>query len=109
MIPESVHIYGTIRSYRSEVGEHLNKQLHQAANVAESLGGSYQLNITEGEPALFNHPSVNEVIGDMFFLGCGTDDTVSLHQSNFDIDETCLVEGIAILYQSVHLFLQENQ
>ena len=137
VIPDSVHIYGTIRSYSSEVGEHLKKQLHQAADVAESLGGSYQLNITEGEPALFNHPSVNEVIrkaashaiiheepfgmgsedfshftatypGAMFFLGCGTDDAASLHQSNFDIDEASLVDGVAILYRSVQLFLQES-
>nr|WP_246363919.1 amidohydrolase [Halobacillus locisalis] len=138
VIPDAVHIHGTVRSYRPEVRENLKKKLHQAASMANNFGGSYQVNMTEGEPALFNHPKVNEIIkkaashvtihdepfgmgsedfshftaaypGAMFFLGCGTDDAASLHQSNFDIDEACMVEGVAILYRAVHLFLQENQ
>lgn len=59
IIPTSVEIKGTLRSYSPEVREQLIYELGQAMRLVETLGGHYQLEILRGEPALFNHADVN--------------------------------------------------
>ncbi|ARI75826.1 M20 metallopeptidase family protein [Halobacillus mangrovi] len=131
IIPNSVEIKGTMRSYTPEVREKMIAEISQAAQIVTSLGGNYKLNIHRGEPALYNHPDMNKVIrnsaspmavydepfgmgsedfshftekipGAMFFLGCGLERERSLHQSDFDIDEEAMQDGVRILTQCVY-------
>ena len=137
VIPDSVDIKGTMRSYKEEVRELLVKEIHQIAKVVTALGGGYSLQINEGEPALLNNPKVNEIIkeaasglksyegpfgmgsedfshftrrfpGAMFFLGCGLENEICLHQSDFDIDERSMPHGVRILLHSTYLMLERG-
>ncbi|WP_093336162.1 M20 metallopeptidase family protein [Salibacterium halotolerans] len=54
VIPDQVTIQGTIRSYDQDTRRHLEEELKQAFSVVEAMGGSYQLHVEKGEPALFN-------------------------------------------------------
>ncbi|MGI8313626.1 M20 metallopeptidase family protein [Halobacillus mangrovi] len=131
VIPNSVEIKGTMRSYTSEVREKMIAEIHQAAQIVTSLGGNYKLTIHRGEPALYNNSTMNKIIrnsaspmavydepfgmgsedfsyftekmpGAMFFLGCGLERERSLHQSDFDIDEEAMQDGVRILTQCVY-------
>ncbi|WP_181347518.1 M20 family metallopeptidase [Thalassobacillus sp. CUG 92003] len=62
VIPDSVTISGTMRSYTPEVRAQITQELQTMAGMITSLGGTYELDIEHGEPALFNHPKVNTVI-----------------------------------------------
>ncbi|MGS2779584.1 M20 metallopeptidase family protein [Robertmurraya sp. GLU-23] len=70
IIPTEVRLEGTMRSYRPEVRSLLEKELKRAFSIVEPLGGSFTLKVTHGEPALYNHPEVNndlrETIQDVF-------------------------------------------
>lgn len=54
VIPDTVQIIGTIRSYTDKVREQLIKELDQVAQLVYSFDGTYQLDIENGEPALDN-------------------------------------------------------
>ncbi|MBM7553631.1 M20 metallopeptidase family protein [Thalassobacillus pellis] len=62
VIPDHVVISGTMRSLSSDVRTSLVNEINQLAEVISSLGGTYELKIEKGEPALNNNSSVNEVI-----------------------------------------------
>lgn len=62
VIPDTVQIKGTIRSYTPEVRLLLMQQVEQAATLVHALGGEYDLNIVRGEPALHNDHLVTELI-----------------------------------------------
>ncbi|WP_203555997.1 amidohydrolase [Bacillus sp. B15-48] len=62
VIPSEVTFEGTIRSYTPEVRELLAEELKRALSISETMGGSYSLQIQNGEPALKNHSFVNRLI-----------------------------------------------
>lgn len=62
VIPTEVALEGTLRSYHPDVRESLISELERALSVARAMGGDYELRIVRGEPALNNHPKVNEAI-----------------------------------------------
>ena len=65
VIPESVTITGTMRSYKPQVRTLLQNELRRASKVVEALGGTVDLKITEGYP-----PTVNdEVATNIAFTG----------------------------------------
>jgi amidohydrolase len=64
IIPTEAVIQGTIRSYTPEVRDFLASEIKKALSIVEHLGGSFSLNIQRGEPALKNHPAVNQWITD---------------------------------------------
>jgi len=140
IIPSEVYFQGTLRSYNPIVRDELLRKLEKSISVVEVLGGNYTFHAVKGEPALHNHPIVNEKIrksvqslypemtimdqpfglggedfshmttevkGAMFFLGCGMGDGIKreLHTPIFDIDESCLSIGVAILTQTIILGL----
>ena len=140
IIPTEVFLQGTLRSYTPEVRQALEERLEKAFSIVDSFGGSYELEVTHGEPALNNNPSVNNVLknvvstlyptmniidrpfglggedfshmtnavpGSMIFLGCAIADGVKreLHTPIFDIDESCLPIGAAILSQTLLNYL----
>ncbi|MRH44296.1 amidohydrolase [Aquibacillus halophilus] len=61
VIPESVQINGTIRSYTPEVRSQLIDELQSIAKITESLGGYYTLDVEHGEPALHNNADITDM------------------------------------------------
>lgn len=61
IIPTEVKIEGTIRSYSSEIRDLLSNEIQKAFSVVNRLDGEYSLEIQRGEPALVNHPSINDI------------------------------------------------
>lgn len=70
VIPNEVCLQGTIRSHHEEVRQQLWAELERALKLSEGLGGSYELQIIKGYPALFNAAEVNDwmrgVVADLF-------------------------------------------
>jgi amidohydrolase len=60
VIPESVYLNGTLRSYQPNVRQQLQVEVENALKIAEALGGSYKLTIHKGYPSMFNHRVVND-------------------------------------------------
>ncbi len=59
VIPSEVTLKGTIRSFQEDVRQQLWAEIERALKLSETLGGSYELKISEGYPALNNSPEVN--------------------------------------------------
>lgn len=62
VIPQSLELSGTIRSYNSEVRQTLFHELETALSVVRALGGDYDLFIKEGYPACYNDPGLVDLI-----------------------------------------------
>jgi len=65
VIPNEVKLLGTIRSFQDEVRQQLWAEIERALKISEVLGGSYELNIMKGYPALYNAPVVNDWMRDV--------------------------------------------
>ncbi len=143
IIPETVKLNGTIRSYDKETREQLWEELEKALAVARALGGDYQLNIYHGFPSVYNDPAVAELLqqvaqemlgddalypqepemgaedfsymaqeapGAMFGLGARIGEERRPHHSPFfDIDESALPVGAAILAETTCRLLKSGQ
>ncbi len=140
VIPGEVRLKGTIRSYDSQVREQLWLEVEKAFSLSEVLGGSYELKITKGYPALYNDPQVNQWLresaidlagaeavvetqfgmgaedfaymaqqgrGAMFMLGAAIADGIERnhHTAIFDIDESVLPLGAAILAETARRYV----
>ncbi len=143
VIPNEVTLKGTIRSHDNQVREQLWAEVERALKLSELLGGSYELRINAGYPALFNDAEVNswmrsvtrDLLGDtavieanfgmgaedfaymtqqakgaMFMLGAATPDGVVRHHHTdiFDIDESVLPLGAAILAETARRFVTNS-
>lgn len=62
IIPAKASIRGTIRSYTPTIRDQLERELHQVFQMVHSLGGEYRLNVSRGEPALYNDPYLNQIV-----------------------------------------------
>lgn len=60
VIPNEVHLRGTIRSHSPETREQLWTDVENALRLSEGLGGNYQLEIIKGYPVMVNDPQVND-------------------------------------------------
>ncbi|PSR32494.1 MAG: amidohydrolase [Sulfobacillus benefaciens] len=60
VIPDRVTLEGTLRSYTAPVRERLIAELEHAVAIAQTLGGTYDLRIDRGEPAVINAPAANQ-------------------------------------------------
>ncbi|MEM9778208.1 MAG: M20/M25/M40 family metallo-hydrolase, partial [Chloroflexota bacterium] len=61
VIPESVEITGTMRSFNRETRKLLQEEMKRASKVVEALGGKVDLTITEGYPPVINDDKATEV------------------------------------------------
>lgn len=70
IIPTEVYLQGTLRSYTPDVRIELEQRLEKAFSIVEAFGGSFELSVTRGEPALYNNPLVNatlkEVVSELY-------------------------------------------
>jgi amidohydrolase len=62
VIPQEVHLTGTIRSFTEEIRSQVHDELARALDVARALGGDYSLTIERGYPSLYNDPAVAQLI-----------------------------------------------
>jgi amidohydrolase len=58
IIPDSIYLEGTLRSFTGEVREQLVREVENAMAVTRALGGDYLLKIVRGYPATHNDPTV---------------------------------------------------
>jgi amidohydrolase len=69
IIPDSVYLEGTLRSFDEEVREQLIQEVETALSITRSFGGDYRLEIEHGYPATYNDPQVvawlRQVAGDL--------------------------------------------
>ncbi|MEZ4712111.1 MAG: amidohydrolase [Caldilineaceae bacterium] len=61
VIPESVYMTGTIRSYTPEARQLLDDQLRNACRIVEPLGGQAIVEVFKGYPATINSPEATDV------------------------------------------------
>lgn len=140
VIPNEVQLKGTIRSFDPDIREQLWFEIERVLKLSEDLGGSYELIITKGYPALYNDPQVNQWLrtaavdlagadvvqeasfgmgaedfaymarqarGAMFMLGAAITDGIDRnhHTAGFDINESVLPLGSAILAETARRFV----
>ena len=143
VIPNEVHLKGTIRSFDTGVREQLWHEVECALKLSVELGGSYELKIIKGYPAMDNDPEVNQWFravaddlagsqtiqdlafgmgaedfaymtqksrGAMFMLGAAIPDGIERnhHTAGFDIDESVLPLGAAILAETARRFVMRR-
>jgi len=58
VIPSEVKISGTMRSFDDEVRQQLKDELASVLQIANALGGSFELKIIPGYPSTYNDPNV---------------------------------------------------
>ena len=62
VIPDTVELTGTLRSYTPETRELLRRELVRACGVIEALGGAYELSFVYGYPPTLNSDSATAVM-----------------------------------------------
>lgn len=65
VIPNEVYIQGTVRSHEQDVREQIWAEIEQACKITQLMGGSYELKIHKGYPAMFNNEDVNDWMRDV--------------------------------------------
>ncbi|PSL50576.1 amidohydrolase [Salsuginibacillus halophilus] len=143
VIPSEVKLGGTFRTYNENTREVYAEKIEEAFKTAEALGGSSEVTIEYGEPALNNDAvavsvlenSVTSLFSDyqilkepyglggedfayvatqlpaaMMFVGAGLEgrEQDGLHMPKFDIDETVLKDGAAILAAAAVIETTQN-
>jgi amidohydrolase len=58
VIPDTVYLEGTLRSFADDVREQLTHEVENALATTRALGGDYQLAIERGYPSTHNDPAV---------------------------------------------------
>jgi amidohydrolase len=58
VIPDTVYLEGTLRSFTDDVREQLIREVKNALAVTRALGGDYRLAIERGYPSTYNDPTV---------------------------------------------------
>ncbi len=62
IIPNSVFLNGTIRSYDEDIRNQLHEELRRAFDVAKALGCQVDLRIERGYPATYNDPAFTPLV-----------------------------------------------
>ncbi len=65
VIPNEVHLTGTIRTFEQEAREDIHRLVEEAFGLVRVFGGDYELRISTGYPALYNDPGVAALIRDV--------------------------------------------
>ncbi|MDQ7025816.1 MAG: amidohydrolase [Anaerolineae bacterium] len=65
IIPAEVTINGTIRTFDEDIRNQIHEELDKAFQIARTLGGDYELNISKGYPPMWNDPSIAQLLRDV--------------------------------------------
>jgi amidohydrolase len=143
VIPNEVELTGTIRFLDLDVQSQIHEELERALQIARTMGGDYDLEITRGYPPMENDPELitlfeevarnevgpemvaepepemgsedfaymlQKVPGAMFYLGCRLDDDPRRHHDPlFDIDESCMPVGAAIIAKATVSYMASHK
>ncbi|KHF37962.1 M20 metallopeptidase family protein [Halalkalibacter okhensis] len=82
VIPSEVTIRGTMRTYSEKARSRLSSELEKGLRQIQTLGGSYQLQLHHGEPALINDPGIVEVFSKAIRL---VDPNVVIHSEAYGL------------------------
>lgn len=141
IIPESVRLSGTMRSFDERVRALLHAELQKAFSLARAWGGDYKWKLLDGYPATINDPKMAELVrgvardlvgadkvkeaelqmgaedfsfmarakpGAFFNLGAKKDAVERPHHNPiFDIDESVLPIGAALLAETARRYLTQ--
>jgi amidohydrolase len=58
VIPDSVYLEGTLRSFDDQVREQLIQEVEHALMITRAFDGDYHLEVERGYPPTYNHPQV---------------------------------------------------
>jgi len=87
VIPSSVRLEGTLRSFDPGVRQQLVQDVERAMSVVRAFGGDYHLRIERGYPPLFNDPAaagwLRTVAGELLGEANVTDGNVSMGAEDF--------------------------
>jgi amidohydrolase len=87
VIPNSVRLEGTLRSFDPGVREQLVQDVERAMSVVRAFGGDYHLRIERGYPPLFNDPAaagwLRTVAGELLGESSVADGNVSMGAEDF--------------------------
>ncbi len=87
VIPNSVRLEGTLRSFDAAVRQQLVQDVERAMAVVRAFGGDYALRIERGYPPLVNHPAaagwLRQVAGDLLGEGAVGEGNVSMGAEDF--------------------------
>lgn len=76
VIPNEVHLKGTIRSYTEEVRSEQHTLLEEAFALSRHFGGDYTLSISRGYPSMYNDPEIVDLMRQVSIDMIGEDNTV---------------------------------
>ncbi len=65
IIPESVHLAGTIRSFEPDVRDQLHSDLEKCFAITRAFGGDYKLGILKGYPTTVNDAKMADFVRSM--------------------------------------------
>ncbi len=87
VIPASVHLEGTLRSFDGGVRQQLVQDVERALEIVRAFGGDYDLRIERGYPPLVNHAAaagwLRSVAGDLLGQQCVAEGNVSMGAEDF--------------------------
>lgn len=141
VIPESVSISGTMRTFDPKVREILVAELERALKLSDLFGGSYELEFLIHQPVTWNDPKLAEKVKQVCMGLFGEDSIADIkptlgvedfswysleipalfimlgaqlpgeirphHNPRFDIDDTILYKGGALISASVLALMEE--
>ena len=86
VIPPSVHIEGTLRTFDEHLRSKLHSVLKKTCEKSESAGVNVKLEIRKGYPVLYNDPKITERAADIAagINGSGTVEKLKLRMSSED-------------------------
>ena len=76
VIPSEVNLSGTIRFLNPDTQKLIHSEIKRAMEIAKTMGGDYELRITEGFPPMNNHPKMIEQIRNVIGETIGLDKLV---------------------------------
>lgn len=77
IIPESVEMRGTIRTFDKEVQKMVHKRIREiSTNIAESAGASSEIKIGEGYPVTYNNPELTQRMIPVLAAAAGGNDKI---------------------------------
>jgi amidohydrolase len=80
VIPSSVILKGTMRTYSKQAREQLLYECKKGLKMISELGGTYDLYLHQGEPALFNDPDLAHLVESVLSK---IDSTIVIHHETY--------------------------
>lgn len=77
-IPEKVILSGTIRTFDQAIRNNIHKRLEKCVQISELLGGTYKLDILQGNPTVINAPDMSVIVRECASSVVGIENVVNV-------------------------------